>query len=468
MNALSPDHTHWMRHALRLAQQAAAAGEVPVGAVVVKNGQVVGEGANAPLALNDPTAHAEVLALRAAARTLGNYRLDGCTLYVTLEPCTMCSGAMLHARVDTVVYGAPEPKTGAAGSVLDVFGCAPINHHTQVVRGVLAQECSALLSEFFQQRRRANKARALAAHPLPDTALRTPDAAFADLPHWPYAPHWYSHLPALGGLRMAVVDEGPRDAPVTWLCLHGAASWGYGFRYLVQPWLQAGHRVVVPDLPGFGRSDQPKRAKVHTAAWHVQVLQELLQTLDIQQVVLVGEGDGARLGLAVAQAMPERFAGGWLLDVWPDATPPQPLVQWLQAAARKPQWNVVQGMEQAGFCGVTPADQAPLAIPFASPGHRAALQAWPLVQAQLPAVPQALLAQWLAQGCCQLSRSASHPLLPQGDWQRAWLQALPALAQYPHALQQTPLSPLVPAQAHTSAVQAMEYFASSARTALLS
>ncbi|MEG2050057.1 MAG: tRNA adenosine(34) deaminase TadA, partial [Comamonas sp.] len=110
------------RQALRLAQQAADAGEVPVGAVVVQGGQIVGEGRNAPIASGDPTAHAEVLALRDAARRLGNYRLEDCTLYVTLEPCTMCSGAMLHARVGLVVYGAAEPKTGAAGSVLNVFG----------------------------------------------------------------------------------------------------------------------------------------------------------------------------------------------------------------------------------------------------------------------------------------------------------------------------------------------------------
>ena len=131
-----------MCHALRLAQQAAEAGEVPVGAVVVYQGQIVGEGRNAPIASGDPTAHAEVQALRDAARRLGNYRLEGCTLYVTLEPCTMCSGAMLHARVGRLVYGAAEPKTGAAGSVLNVFGYPAINHQTEVLRGVLAEELS--------------------------------------------------------------------------------------------------------------------------------------------------------------------------------------------------------------------------------------------------------------------------------------------------------------------------------------
>ena len=459
MTTLSNDHEHWMRYALELARRAAAEGEVPVGAVVVKDGQVVGEGANAPVSSHDPSAHAEVIALRAAAQKLGNYRLDGCTLYVTLEPCTMCSGAMLHARVDTVVYGAAEPKTGAAGSVLNVFGYSEINHQTTVVRGVLAEECAAVLAQFFQQRRAQHKAVARANHPLKDTALRNPDSAFADLSDWPYAPQWRSDLPALGGLRMAVVDEGPRDAPLIWLCLHGAASWGYAFRHLVAPWLQAGHRVVLPDLLGFGRSDQPKRDKAHTAQWHIQVVHELVQDLDLHHVVLVGEGDGARLGMALAHAMPQRFVGAWLVDAWPNADLPQPLAQWLQAAANKPQWDVVRAMVQAGFWPLAQAGQAPLAIPFSNAGHRAALKAWPKVQAQLPDLPQELLTQWLAQGRCLLTRSHTNALMPQKAWEAAWLQAMPALTQHKNVLQQTPMPPMVPAQATASAVQAMEYFA---------
>lgn len=459
MNESTLDHSHWMRHALQLAHQAATAGEVPVGAVVVKDGQMVGEGANAPLSSNDPTAHAEVLALRAAAQKLGNYRLDGCTLYVTLEPCTMCSGAMLHARVDTVVYGAGEPKTGAAGSVFNVFAYPQINHQTQVVRGVLAEECAAVLAQFFQQRRAHNKAAAQAQHPLKDTALRNPDGAFVDLPDWPYTPQWRSDFPALGGLRMAVVDEGPKHAPLTWLCLHGAASWGYSFRHLVVQWLQAGHRVVVPDLLGFGRSDQPKRDKVHKADWHIQVLDELVQDLQLHNVVLVGEGDGARLGMAVAQTMPERFVGSWLIDVWPNAQPPKSLAQWLQAAANKSQWDVPSSFIQAGFCQLEQAEQAPLAIPFASAGHRAALKAWPRVQALLPAMPSALLTDWLLQGRCWITHSASNTLMSYAQWHAAWMQAVPALQEHGQALLQTPMPPMVPAHAAHNVAQAMEYFA---------
>ena len=136
----------YMGLALKEAWAAHAAGEVPVGAVVVHQGRVVGVGRNAPIGARDPTAHAEMVALRAAAQALGNYRLDECDLYVTLEPCAMCSGAMLHARVRRVVFGARDPKTGAAGSVVDLFGQPQLNHQTQVLGEVRAEECGALLS----------------------------------------------------------------------------------------------------------------------------------------------------------------------------------------------------------------------------------------------------------------------------------------------------------------------------------
>ena len=143
----------FMRQALAQAQLAADAGEVPVGAVVVCDGQVVAVGCNAPIGAHDPTAHAEIVALRAAAAELGNYRLPQCELYVTLEPCAMCSGAMLHARLKRVVFGAPDPKTGAAGSVLNLFEQAQLNHHTALCGGVLAAEAADALKTFFSQRR---------------------------------------------------------------------------------------------------------------------------------------------------------------------------------------------------------------------------------------------------------------------------------------------------------------------------
>jgi tRNA(adenine34) deaminase len=142
-----------MREALVLAQQAADAGEVPVGAVVVREGEVVGRGFNRPISAHDPTSHAEVEALRDAARRLANYRLAGCELYVTLEPCAMCVGAMLHARLARVVFGAADPKTGACGSVIDLPAVASLNHHARFEGGLLARECGALLKQFFASRR---------------------------------------------------------------------------------------------------------------------------------------------------------------------------------------------------------------------------------------------------------------------------------------------------------------------------
>jgi tRNA(adenine34) deaminase len=141
-----------MREALALAQQAAAAGEVPVGAVVVKDGRIVARGYNRPISTADPTAHAEIVALRGAAAAEGNYRLPGCELYVTLEPCAMCVGAMVHARLARVVYGARDPKTGACGSVTDLTALAT-NHQTRFEGGLLADECGALLKRFFAERR---------------------------------------------------------------------------------------------------------------------------------------------------------------------------------------------------------------------------------------------------------------------------------------------------------------------------
>ena len=143
----------FMQQAIEQAKLAAAAGEVPVGAVLVQGAQVISTGFNQPISNSDPSAHAEMMAIRSAAQALSNYRLPGSTLYVTLEPCAMCAGAMLHARIDRVVFGAIDPKTGAAGSVLDVFSEKRINHQTQVEGGVMGQECGQLLRDFFKERR---------------------------------------------------------------------------------------------------------------------------------------------------------------------------------------------------------------------------------------------------------------------------------------------------------------------------
>lgn len=152
-----------MRLAIAQARLAEARGEVPVGAVLVRDGEVIASGFNQPIGQHDPTAHAEVVALRSGAQALGNYRLPGCVLYVTLEPCVMCAGAMMHARLSRIVYGAPDLKTGACGSVVDLFAQERLNHHAEVGGGVLAGECVQLLKDFFAARRQASRSLCAAA-----------------------------------------------------------------------------------------------------------------------------------------------------------------------------------------------------------------------------------------------------------------------------------------------------------------
>ena len=298
------DDAHWMSLALAEARAAMVAGEVPVGAVLVKDGVLVARGRNAPVAAHDPTAHAEIAALRAAAHALGNYRLDGCELFVTLEPCAMCAGAMLHARLARVVFGAADPKTGAAGSVLDLFSTVELNHQTVVQGGVLAGECTQVLQEFFRGRR--EHARAVA-QPLRDDALRTPAACFGALPT-PWPERQVADLPALQGLRLSYLDTAP-DSPAgpACVCLHGIGLWSHHLHVLVAELLAANvPRVLAPDLIGFGKSDKPKREAFHTLEWHRDALLQWLDRLGVGQVVLIACESMRALGEAVAAAAPGR------------------------------------------------------------------------------------------------------------------------------------------------------------------
>lgn len=297
-----------MSLALAEARLAAAAGEVPVGAVLVKDGRLLATGRNTPVAQHDPSAHAEINALRAGAAALGNYRLDGCELFVTLEPCAMCSGAMLHSRLARVVFGATDPKTGAAGSVLDLFAEPRLNHRTQVQGGVLADECAAVLQAFFQQRRSAARAQA---EPLRDDALRTPAERFAALENYTFAPRHVQDLPALHGWRMHYLDEsgessegGDGEKLAGCLCLHGPGEWGYFFRRLVG---LPGLRTLVPDLVGFGKSDKPKRETMHTLAWHGEVLREWLAGVQAGPLVLVHSTAATELAALLQAVVPEVF-----------------------------------------------------------------------------------------------------------------------------------------------------------------
>ena len=303
-----------MQLALAQAELAGAAGEVPVGAVLLKDGVLIASGRNAPIAHCDPSAHAEIIALRAAAQRLGNYRLDDCELFVTLEPCAMCSGALLHARLKRVVFGAADLKTGSAGSVLNLFAQRQLNHHTQIQGGVLAEPCAALLSQFFQHKRQQLRQ---SSSPLREDALRTPAARFANLPDYPWPARYVSDLPSLAGLRLHYIDEGPRDAPLNYVCLHSHATWSYHYRHLIATLLAAGQRVLAPDLIGFGKSDKPKKTQAHSLDWHRQVWCDWVRWLDLQRIVLVLPDTDDALGRSLMQLDEWRYS-----DVLPMS--PQP------------------------------------------------------------------------------------------------------------------------------------------------
>lgn len=402
----------FMREALAQAALAAAAGEVPVGAVVVHDGVVIARGHNRPVTAHDPTGHAEIVALREAASVLGNYRLDGCELYVTLEPCAMCSGAMLHARLRRVIYGAPDPKTGAAGSVVDLFAQPRLNHQTVVQGGVLAEECGAALSVFFRQRRQEAKA---TAQPLRDDALRTPEERFSALPGYPWPPHYVSDLPALAGLRMHYLDEGPQDAPLTWLCLHGNPAWSYLYRKMIPVFLQAGGRIVAPDLVGFGRSDKPKRDAAHRFEWHREALAEFVERLDLRNVVLAVQDWGGLLGLTLPMAAPHRYRGLLVMNtaLGTGDTPLTPgFLAWREMCAKNPEFDVAR-LFARGNPHLSPQECAAYSAPFPDAGHRAALRAFP------PMVPDRPDAEGAA-----LSRAARDFLSQQ--WQGTTLIAVGA------------------------------------------
>ena len=362
----------FMAQALDQAQAAAMAGEVPVGAVVVHRDRVIAVGRNAPVKNHDPTAHAEIVALRAAAAALGNYRLDDCELYVTLEPCAMCSGAMLHARLKRVVFGAADPKTGAAGSVVNLFAQTQLNHQTEVVGGVLAQEGAGLLKAFFKERR-------VNPHPLREDALRTPEHRFNGLPDYPWAPNHVSDLPSLNGLRLHYLDEGPKDAPLTWLCLHGNPAWSYLYRKMIPPFLASGGRVIAPDLIGFGKSDKPKKDEAHRFSWHRDVLLELVERLDLQRVVLVVQDWGGLLGLTLPMAAAERYQGLLVMNTML-ATGDVPLspgfLAWREMCAKKPEFDVGR-LFGRGNPQMSEAECGAYNAPFPDRGHRAALRVFP-------------------------------------------------------------------------------------------
>ncbi len=282
------DDSQAMALALAQANMAAQAAEVPVGAVVLRHGQLVAAAHNLTVTQTVPTAHAEILAIGKAATALGNYRLDDCELFVTLEPCVMCAGAIFHARLKRVVFAATDPKTGAAGSVINVFDNAQLNHQTRVQGGLMAEQSQSLLREFFQQKRASQGN----PWPLRDDALRTPDACFEKMAPSPYASHYLNDLPSLAGLRLHYLQAGEvGPSTTTTLCLHGPAEWSLVWLEKMFELASLQQCVLAPDLIGFGRSDKPKKQAMHSLAWHTEVLQEWIARLGLARLsVLVSPG----------------------------------------------------------------------------------------------------------------------------------------------------------------------------------
>ncbi|HEY9208485.1 MAG TPA: haloalkane dehalogenase, partial [Acidovorax sp.] len=318
---------------------------------------------------------------------------------------------------------------------------------------------------FFRRRRAQQRAEALAQHPLRDDALRTPEAAFAHLPDYPWAPHYLSDLPSLAGLRMHYLDEGPVQAPHTWLCLHGDPAWSYLYRHMLPVFLAAGDRVVAPDLIGFGKSDKPKKDGFHHFAWHRQVLLELIDRLDLHNIVLVVQGGGGMLGLTLPMAMPGRFAGLLAMNTWlatGDAPLPPGLVQWRALCAQKPLFGVGRLLAR-GNPHLRQGECAAYDAPFPDRGYRAALRAFSM---RVPDQPD-------AEGA-DASRAARS--FWQHDWQGRSLAVagaqdpvfgLPVVQTLQRGIRGCPppivlpqAGHFVPEQGQALAAQAVEYFSS--------
>jgi len=386
----SPDDARLMGLALAQCEAAEHAGEVPVGAVLVKDGKVIAVGRNSSIGQHDPSAHAEIMAMRNASAKLGNYRLDGCELFVTLEPCAMCAGAMLHARLRRVVFGAYDLKTGAAGSVVNLFDEKRLNHQTELVGGVLEAQCAKILQAFFKTKRALALGRA-DVFPLREDALRTPEARFASLPGYPWLPNYVNDLATLDGLRMHYLDEGPSDASTVFLCLHGNPGWSYLYRRMLPIWTAARHRVVAPDLIGFGKSDKPKRAGAHSFAFHRAYLLEFIERLDLRNIVLVVQDWGGLLGLTLPMERPERYKGLLVMNTilaGGDAVLPAGFLAWREMCKKKPDFSVSRLMAR-GSPHLSVSECEAYDAPFPDAGHRAALRAFPAMVPDGPDAPGA-------------------------------------------------------------------------------
>lgn len=286
--------------------------------------------------------------------------------------------------------------------------------------------------------------------PLRDDALRTPDVCFDGLPDFPWQPHYTSDLPALDGLRLHYLDEGPRDAPRTWLCLHGNPTWSYLYRKMIPVFLAAGDRVVAPDMPGFGKSDKPKKLQAHSFSWHRQVLLELVERLDLNQVVLVVQDWGGLLGLTLPMVAPQRYAGLLAMNTML-ATGDVPLTPgftaWRDMCARNPEFDIAR-LFARGNPQMAPAECAAYMAPFPDVGHRAATRVFAAMVPEFPDSDGAAVSRqarqfwgrsWQGQTLMVVGKQDPVLGLPAMQLLRSWIKGCPepmVLEQAGHFVQE--------------------------------
>lgn len=363
-------HEHFMRLALEQAQIGEALGEIPVGAVLTLNGDVVAVGHNQTISKCDPTAHAEIVAIRAAAQALGNYRLAQCVLYVTLEPCAMCMGAVLHSRISKLYFGTSDPKTGACGSVLNIPAESRINHHCEVHAGILQTLCAQHLTAYFRTLRsqKSHSARV----PMREDALRLDFRSLR-----PLVPKAVSmpvdDLQASEGLRVQVWSS-PQAAPspsTLILCLHGATSWSYIYGAFLAADMPPDVVAWAVDLPGHGGSDKTKKgAELLDTALQLRVLIELLGRVKSPGIHVIAQDSGGTLAIRLAREMPKRIVGLTLINPvcadYNNASEPPPVVRSRQQFADY-------------IATVSDGDQdvsRALCAPYPDAGHMAGLLSW--------------------------------------------------------------------------------------------
>ena len=297
-----------MRVALAQAQRAAQNAEVPVGAAIYQRGVLIAQAHNAPISLCDPSAHAEVLVLKEAAKVLGNYRLEDCTLYVSLEPCAMCAGAIFNARVREVVYAARDAKSGAAGSVVDLFADSRLNHQTRIRGGVLEEQSAALLQDFFQAQRRVRRQAAVRAKSfLREDAVRRSLESLPCFESSTLSSSFYV-LKAVPGMRLHYLHGEPSCSPSgkTYVCLHGANTCAAVFEPVFASLFGSGARVLAPDALGFGASDRFKKSRAYDFALLMQSLLEWLVFMDLKDVCFITHDASVIWALLLKALLPER------------------------------------------------------------------------------------------------------------------------------------------------------------------